>query len=243
VFAIAGGAAQAEYVSAHEDMLAGVPERLSDVEAGAVPEAYVTAHDALIVQAGVKAGERVLIHAVASGVGLAAVQICRAWEAIPYGTSRSESKLAAARAQGLEAGVALGDDPRAMLPRCAAWTGGAGFDVVLDLVGGAYVPAGLEALGLRGRHMLIGTMAGTAATLDLRRVLSMRLTIRGSVLRSRALQEKIAVMRAFAEDVVPRIAAGALRPVIDSVYPLERVAEAYARLESNATVGKVVLTM
>ncbi|MGQ0640834.1 MAG: NAD(P)H-quinone oxidoreductase [Gemmatimonadaceae bacterium] len=243
VFAIAGGAAQAELVSAHEDMLAAVPDRLSDVEAGAVPEAFVTAYDALITQAEVKAGERVLIHAVASGVGLAAVQVCRAWGAIPYGTSRTERKLAIARDVGLEGGVALRDDPREMLSRCAAWTGGVGFDVVLDLAGGDYVPASLEALALRGRHMLVGTMAGSTATLDLRRVLSKRLTMRGTVLRSRGLQEKIAVMRAFAEDVVPKLESGALNPIIDSAYPLERVAEAYTRLESNETIGKVVLTM
>ncbi|MGH7713560.1 MAG: NAD(P)H-quinone oxidoreductase [Gemmatimonadaceae bacterium] len=243
VFAIAGGAAHAEYASAHEDMLAAVPERLSDVEAGAVPEAFVTAHDALIVQAGLRAGERVLIHAVASGVGLAAVQICRAWGAIPYGTLRTESKLASAREVGLEAGVALGSDLSEMLSRSAAWTGGVGFDVVLDLVGGDYVPLSLEALAPRGRHMLLGTMAGTTTGIDLRRMLGMRLTMRGSVLRSRALQEKIAVMRAFAEDVVPKLASGVLSPVIDSVYPLERVAEAYARLASNATVGKVVLKL
>ena len=243
VFAIAGGAAQAEYVSAHEDMLAAVPQRLTDVQAGAVPEVFVTAHDALIVQAGVKAGERVLIHAVASGVGLAAVQVCRAWGAIPYGTSRTASKLASARAVGLEGGLALGDDPQEMLPQCATWTGGVGFDVVLDLAGGPYVAASLEALAPRGRHMLVGTMAGASAPLDLRRFLGKRLTMRGTVLRSRALQEKIAVMRAFVEEVVPKLESGALQPTIDSVFPLERAQEAYARLETNQTIGKVVLTM
>jgi putative PIG3 family NAD(P)H quinone oxidoreductase len=242
VFSIAGGAAHAEYVAAHEDMLATVPQRLSDQQAGAVPEVFVTAHDALIVQAGVKAGERVLIHAVASGVGLAAVQVCRAWGAIPYGTTRTESKLATARALGLEGGMALGDDPAAMLPQCATWTGGVGFDVVLDLAGGGYVAASLEALGSRGRHMLVGTMAGATTSLDLRKFLGKRLTMRGTVLRSRALQEKIAVMRAFTEDVVPKLESGALQPTIDAVYPLARAAEAYARLESNQTIGKVVLT-
>ena len=242
VFAIVGGGAQAQLVSVHEDMLAAVPDTLTDVQAGAVPEAFATAHDALITQAGLKAGERVLIHAVASGVGLAAVQICRAWGAIPYGTSRTEAKLERARTVGLEAGVALGD-PQDLAGPAAAWTGGVGFDVVMDLVGGTYLPASLQALAPRGRLMLVGTMAGAQATIDLRRVLSARLTVRGTVLRSRSLQEKIAVMRSFAEDVVPRLASGALHPVIDSVFPLERVREAYALLESNATVGKVVLTM
>lgn len=243
VFAIVGGAAQAEFVSVHEDMLAAVPDNLDDVEAAAVPEAFITAHDALIMQAGLKAGERVLIHAVASGVGLAAVQICRAWGAIPYGTTRSEDKLERARGVGLEAGVALGSDPQAMTGATAGWTGGVGADVVLDLVGGDYLPASLQTLAPRGRLMLVGTMGGASATIDLRRVLGMRLTIRGTVLRSRSLQEKIAVMRAFTEDVIPRLASGALAPVIDSVFPLEQIDAAYARLESNATVGKVVLTL
>ena len=164
VFAIIGGGAQAEYVSTHEDMLTSVPDRLSDVEAGAVPEVYITAHDALIGQAGLKAGERVLIHAVASGVGLAAVQICRAWGAIPYGTSRTEAKLDRARSFGLEAGIALGSDPSSLVARVAAWTGGVGFDVVMDLVGGDYVSPSLEALAPRGRLMLVGTMAGSRAS-------------------------------------------------------------------------------
>ncbi|HEY7569530.1 MAG TPA: NAD(P)H-quinone oxidoreductase [Gemmatimonadaceae bacterium] len=243
VFAITGGGAQAEYVSSHEDMLASVPGRLSDVEAGAVPEAYITAYDALIGQAGLKAGERVLIHAVASGVGLAAVQICRAWGAIPYGTSRTEAKLDRARSIGLEAGVALGSDPGAILARGAAWTGGVGFDVVLDLVGGDYVSPSLEVLAPRGRLMLVGTMAGSRANVDLRRILGMRLTLRGTVLRGRSLQEKIAAMRAFTDEVVPRLANGTLAPVIDATYPLAQIDAAYARLESNSTVGKVVLTI
>lgn len=243
VFAIIGGGAQAEYVSTHEDMLTSVPDRLSDVEAGAVPEVYITAYDALIGQAGLKAGERVLIHAVASGVGLAAVQICRAWGAIPYGTSRTEAKLDRARGFGLEAGIALGSDPSSLVARVAAWTGGVGFDVVMDLVGGDYVSPSLEALAPRGRLMLVGTMAGSRASVDLRRILGMRLTLRGTVLRGRSLQEKIAAMRAFTDEVVPRLANGTLAPVIDSTFPLEQIDAAYARLESNSTVGKVVLTI
>lgn len=243
VFAITGGAAQAQYVSVHEDVLAAVPANLNDAEAAAIPEAYITAYDALLTQAGLKAGERVLIHAVASGVGLAAVQICRAWGAIPYGTTRSASKIAAARALGLEQGLAVRDDVTKELDATQVWTGGIGFDVVLDLVGGAYTPASLAVLAPLGRLMLLATLAGASATLDLRRLLSQRLTVRGSVLRARSLQEKIAVMRAFSEDVVPRLASGVLRPVLDSTYPLERAAEAYARLASNESVGKVVLLL
>ncbi|MGQ0539634.1 MAG: NAD(P)H-quinone oxidoreductase, partial [Gemmatimonadaceae bacterium] len=235
VFAIVGGGAQAELASVHEELLAAVPDSLSDAAAGAVPEAYITAYDALVTQAQLKAGDRVLIHAVGSGVGLAAVQICRAWGAIPYGTSRTQDKIARASTLGLEAGVALGNDLSELVDRCRAWTGGVGMDVVLDLAGGPYVSASLAALAPQGRLMLLGTIAGAEATVDLRRILSARLTLRGSVLRSRSLQEKIAVTRAFAEDVVPRLASGVLSPVIDATYPLDRVSDAYARLDSNAT--------
>jgi NADPH:quinone reductase len=175
VFAITGGAAQAEYVSVHEDVLAAVPPNLNDADAAAIPEAFITAHDALLTQAGLKAGERVLIHAVASGVGLAAVQICRAWGAIPYGTTRSESKIAAVRALGLEQGLAVVNDVTTELESTLAWTGGVGFDIVLDLVGGAYTPASLAVLAPLGRLMLLATLAGASATLDLRRLLTQRL--------------------------------------------------------------------
>lgn len=244
VFGIVGGGAYAEYLVAHERAIAEIPPTLDWSAAAAVPEAFITAHDALVSQAELRASERVLVHAVGSGVGLAAVQLVRAMGAIPYGTARGAEKIDAARRLGLEDGVVVaGGDLAAIAERARAWTGGAGVDVVLDLVGGAYVPASIDALAVRGRLILIGTLAGARAELPLGRVLRSRLTIRGTVLRARPLEEKIAATRAFAREVVPLLERGVVRPVVDSTFPLEEVRAAHARLESNATIGKVVLTV
>ena len=241
VFGITGGGAYAEYLAVHERTLAPIPTTLGWDEAAAVPEAFITAHDALVTQAAVRASERVLIHAVGSGVGLAATQLARAFGAVPFGTSRTGDKIARARELGLEDGVALGRDPGALADAVARWTNRRGVDVVLDLVGGAYVQAGVEALAPRGRLILIGTVAGAQTSLDLRRVLTGRLTIRGTVLRARPLEEKILATRAFAAEVVPLFERRIVRPVIDSSFPLTEIAAAHRHLESNATFGKVVL--
>lgn len=244
VFGIVAGGAYAEYLVAHERAIAEIPPTLDWSAAAAVPEAFITAHDALVSQAELRASERVLVHAVGSGVGLAAVQLVRAMGAIPYGTARGAEKIDAARRLGLEDGVVVaGGDLTAIAERARAWTGGAGVDVVLDLVGGGYVPASIDALAVRGRLILIGTLAGARAELPLGRVLRSRLTIRGTVLRARPLEEKIAATRAFAREVVPLLERGVVRPVVDSTFPLEEVRAAHARLESNATIGKVVLTV
>ncbi|MFL5577269.1 MAG: NAD(P)H-quinone oxidoreductase [Gemmatimonadaceae bacterium] len=242
VFGLVAGGAHAEYLVTHERTLAAVPPSLDWREAAAVPEAFVTAHDALVERAAVRPAERVLVHAAGSGVGLAALQLARLLGAIPYGTARTAEKLERARDFGMEDGVALPSGGLAPLAeRVHAWTGGRGVDVVLDLVGGAYVAAGIAALAQKGRLVLIGTVAGRRADVDLGQVLSRRLTIRGTVLRARPLEEKILAARAFAAEVVPFLASRRLRPVIDSVFPLDDVAAAHERLAGNQTFGKVVL--
>jgi NADPH2:quinone reductase len=241
VFGIVGGGAYAEYLVTHERLLAEVPERLSYLEAAAVPEAFITAHDALVTQASLRASEAVLIHAVASGVGLAAVQLVRALGAIPYGTARGAGKIERARELGLEDGWAAADDLSALAGHVRRWTGGRGMNVVLDLVGGAYFPASIEAMATLGRLMVIGTIAGRDTQIPLGRVLASRITIRGTMLRGRALEEKIAATRAFEEQVVPLLGRGIVRAVVDREYPLAEVRAAHTRLESNETVGKVVL--
>jgi putative PIG3 family NAD(P)H quinone oxidoreductase len=243
VFGIVGGGAQAEYLVAHGRTLARVPDSLDWVQAAAVPEAFVTAHDALVTQAAVRASEAVLVHAVASGVGLAAVQLARAASAVPYGTTRTAAKLEAARAHGLEAGVALADDLAPLAESVSRWTGGRGIDVALDLVGGPYAAASIAAMAPRGRVVLIGTVAGARAELSIRDVMGRRLTIRGTVLRARPLEEKIAATLAFAREVVPLLARGTVRPTVDATFAIERIADAHRRLASNETVGKVVLTL
>lgn len=242
VCGLVGGGAQAAFLTTHERAVIAVPESLGMVEAAAVPEAFITAHDALVTQAAVQRGERVLIFAVASGVGLAAVHLVRALGAHAFGTTRTSAKVARAIAEGLSDGAAV-TEPHDVLTHADRWTEGRGMDVVLDLVGGAWAAAAVQALAPRGRLMCIGTLAGTSATLELRRILTRRLTIRGTVLRSRSLEEKISATSAFERDVAPLLAHGAVRPVIDGVHPIENAAAAYDQLESGGTTGKLVLTI
>ncbi|HSU93486.1 MAG TPA: NAD(P)H-quinone oxidoreductase [Gemmatimonadaceae bacterium] len=241
VFGIVGGGAYAEYLVTHERLLAQIPDSLSYTEAAAVPEAFITAHDALVTQAQLRASESVLIHAVASGVGLAAVQLTRALGAIPFGTARRQGKLDRAREYGLEDGWAPTESPSQLAEHARKWSGGRGMNVVLDLVGGAYFPASIEAMAPLGRLMIIGTLAGRDATIPLGRVLSQRLTIRGTMLRGRAIEEKIAATRAFEEQVVPLLARGIVRAVVDREFALADVRAAHERMESNESVGKIVL--
>ena len=244
VMGIVGGGAHAELVTAHQDTLVAVPPNVEWTPAGAIPEVFITAYDAL-QQAGFKAGNNVLIHAVGSGVGLAATQLVRALGGRPFGTSRTADKIQGAKGFGLEAGYTVSDP--SSLTGLATFatnvTGGSGFDVVLDLNGGPYFAASLEAMAMRGRIILIGGVAGGKAEVDLYQILRKRLHVIGTVLRARSLEEKIAITTTFGQEVVPLLAMGTIQPVIDSVFPLEQIALAHQRLESNETFGKVVLTI
>jgi NADPH:quinone reductase-like Zn-dependent oxidoreductase len=241
VFGIVGGGGNAEFIVTHERTLAAIPSNLSWTEAAAVPEAFITAHDALVTQAQVRPSEHVLIHAIGSGVGLAAMQLASAAGAIPFGDARSAEKIDRARQLGLAEGVVVGDDLGIIAKRVLEWTQNVGAEIVLDLVGGRYTPASIAAAAPQGRIILIGTMAGRDVSLPLGVILGKRLTIRGTVLRARPLEEKIAATRAFAAQVVPLFAQGVVRPVVDRVFPLDQIAAAHRHLESNTTFGKVVL--
>ena len=244
VMGIVAGGAHAEFVTAHQDAVVAVPPNLEWSTAGAVPEVFITAYDAL-QQAGFKAGEAVLIHAVGSGVGLAATQLVTALGGRAFGTSRTPDKIERAKVFGLESGFEV-PEPSALTGLSGfakSVTGGRGFDVVLDLNGGPYFPASLESMALRGRIILIGGVAGGKVDVDLYQILGKRLHVIGTVLRARTLQEKIAVTTAFAHEVVPLLGKGSIQPVIDSVFPLEKIQDAHRRLESNETFGKVVLTI
>jgi putative PIG3 family NAD(P)H quinone oxidoreductase len=241
VFGIVGGGANAEFVVTSESALARIPDRLSWEEAAAVPEAFITAHDALVTLAGMRRDETVLVHAVGSGVGLAASQLVRALGGRCYGTARSTEKIHRAREFGLTDGVVIGDDVRVMSSHVQRWTDGKGIDVVLDLVGGPYLPASVECSAPLGRIILIGLLAGRSANLDLGAILTRRLMIRGTMMRGRSPREKAAATEAFVRDVIPLLQTGAVRPVVDRVFPLEQIREAHVLMESNATFGKVVL--
>jgi NADPH:quinone reductase len=241
VFGIVASGAHAEFVLAHERAVAPVPALLDWQEAAAVPEAFITAHDALVSQAALRPGELVLVHAAGSGVGLAALQLARAPGAVPYCTARSEWKLERARDHGMADGFAPSAELTGLRERVMSWTAGRGVDVVLDLVGGPYVEASAHVLALKGRLMLVGAVGGGDVRLPLGRVMSQRLTVRGTVLRSRPIEERILATAAFEREVLPWLARGALRPTIDSRFALADVAEAHARMESNASFGKIVL--
>jgi putative NAD(P)H quinone oxidoreductase, PIG3 family len=241
VFGIVGGGGNGEYLVTDAATVARVPNGFSWTDAAAIPEAFITAHDALVTQAAVRAGETVLIHAVGSGVGLASVQLTRAWNAVPYGTARTASKIERARAYGLADGVVVGDDVGVLVSAAERWTSGNGINVTMDLVAGAYVAAEIQSAAKRGRVMLIGTVAGRTATIPVGMVLGKRLTLRGTVLRARSLEEKREVTAAFARDVLPLFDSGALRPTVDRVFALAEIGAAHSRLAGNETFGKVVL--
>jgi putative PIG3 family NAD(P)H quinone oxidoreductase len=246
VFGLVGGGGHAEYVVVHERTAARVPDALTWADAAAVPEAFITAHDALVSQADARPGETALVHAAGSGVGLAAVQLARALGLRVLGTARTAEKLERARDYGLDAGLALGGAGEALAPLrpfAERETDGRGIDVALDLVGGPYVNATIAAMAPLGRLVLIGLVAGARGEVDYGAVLRRRLTLRGTVMRARPLEERIAVTRRFAAEVVPMLARGAVRAVIDSRFPLADLARAHARLEGNETFGKVVIEM
>lgn len=242
VFGITAGGAQAEYVLAPESTLAEIPSNLDWAEAAAVPEAFITAHDAMFTQARLQMGERVLVHAAGSGVGLAAIQLARACGAAAvYGTSRTAEKLERARGFGLDETVVVKDDPANFAAAVREWTGGAGVSVILDLVGGSYLAANLDSLSVKGRLMLVGTTGGASAQLPFSAVMGKRLRIMGTVLRARSIEEKALATRLFASHVLPLLERETVRPVIDKVYSMDEVRAAHARLESNESFGKIVL--
>jgi len=241
VFGITGGGAQAEYLVIPENHLAEVPSNLDWAEAAAVPEVFITAHDALFTRAKLQMGETMLVHAAGSGVGTAAIQLARAAGAQAFGTSRTSEKLERARGYGLRNAVVVGDDPNVFAAAISEWTTGRGVNVVIDLVGSAYLDANLSALALKGRMVLVGTTAGARGTLDFATVMRKRLTVIGTMLRGRSTEEKATATRLFAEQVVPLLADGTVRPVVDRVYKFDEVREAHLRMESNESFGKIVL--
>ncbi len=208
VFGIAAGGGQAEFIVVPESNLARIPAELDWTQAAAMPEVFITAHDALFTRAGLQMGERILIHAAASGVGTAAVQLAHAAGATVYGTSRTAEKLDQVRALGLDETITVSDSPQQFVERVGKFTDGAGVDVILDLVGGDYFPANLEALATCGRIVCVGTTAGRKSEIDLGLVLRKRATIIGTVLRARTIEEKAEATRRFAAHVLPLVARG-----------------------------------
>lgn len=239
VMGLLAGGGQAERVVINHRLAMKVPASLTWLEAGAAPEVYITAHDALR-QCDFVAGETLLVHAAGSGVGVAAIQIAKAMGAsLVVGTAGTDEKLVRARDLGLDVGVNYhtGD----FAAEALAATGGRGVDVVLDVIGADYWERNLRALAPRGRMVLVGLMGGAAAQANLGVLLMKRLQVRGTTLRARPLEEKAAATRAFEKSVLPHVASGRVKVVVDRVFPLREAAEAHRYLASNANFGKVVL--
>lgn len=238
VMGIVGGAAYAEYVVTHEDAAVPVPAGMDVGPAGAIPEVFMTAFDAVFLQEGLKEGETLLVHAVGSGVGTAALQLGVAFGARVLGTSRTPRKLELAAALGLEHAIPGDED---WPDRVMEVTGGRGVDVILDLVGGPYLAGNQKVLASRGRHVVVGVTGGALTDIDLRALMVRRGSIRGTVLRARPLEEKVALTRAFERDALAHFESGAMSPVLDRILPADEAPEAHRLLEDNVTFGKVLL--
>lgn len=240
VFGITAGEAQAEFLTIDESLVVKIPDNLTYEEASAIPEVFITAHDAIITQCDLKEDESLLIHAVGSGVGLAALQIAKSKGSKVFGTSRTRSKLDEATRFGLDGGCSIGREIE-FAQEIAVMNGGRDIDVVLDLVGGAYFPENLKAIASKGRIIQVGLTAGRKAEIDLGLLLLKRAKVMGTTLRGRSVEEKSAAIRAFADDTLPLIADGKIRPNLDRVFDFREVRAAHDYLESNKSFGKVIL--
>ncbi len=243
VMGLVGGGAHAEYVVVHGDEALAVPAGMALTDAAAIPEAFLTAWDALVVRGRLQPGERVLLHAVGSGVGTAAVQIAKALGATVAGTSRTAEKLERARELGLDEAIDTSG-------RSDGWVAGrsgssTAFDVIVDVLGGPALAENLDALAPRGRLVLLGFLQGPKVDgLSLEPILRKRLEVIGSVMRTRSLEERIPMVAAFGDWAAERFdgSSASLRPIIGASYPFTDIAEAHRAMERDAVFGKIVLT-
>lgn len=238
VMGIVGGGGYAELTVTHARTAVRVPRGLDNVSAGAVPEVFMTAYDALFRQAGLRAGETVLIHAAGSGVGTAALQLARRAGARTLGTSRTPEKLTRAAELGLDEPVP-GDE--SWPARVLELTDGRGVDVILDLVGAPYLQGNMSVMATLARQVVVGVPGGSVTEIDLRVLMRRRASIRGTVLRARPLEEKAALAREFEDLVVPGLEDGSLRPVIHGTFPPDRAADAHRAMERNENFGKLLI--
>ncbi len=228
------------HIVMHERELLRVPRGVSLVEAAAIPEVFMTAYDALFLQAHLSMGERVLIHAIGSGIGTAALQLALAIGATPVGTSRSQAKIDKVKALNLGFTHGIVADAQGFTEGLKAQ--GGPVDVVLDTVGAKYLAENVKAAAPGGRIVVIGLLGGVKAELPLGVVVGKRLSLRGSVLRSRPLEEKAALAQSFSRAALPLFERGQLKPIVASVMPMTEVREAHRQMEADEVLGKLVLT-
>ena len=239
VMGIVGGGSMATRVLTESAELMPVPNELSLEEAAAVPEVFLTAYDAIVLQGNLQAGQSVLLHAVASGVGTAGIQLASVIRATSIGTSRTADKLPRCTELGLNHAVLVEDGNFAEAVLEAASNG---VDVILDTIGAAYLAQNVKVIGKQGRIIVIGLMGGVKGELALGTLLAKRASIQGSVLRSRSPAEKAELTKSFTEEMLGRFATGDLKPIIDEVLPMTDVQAAHQRMDANDTFGKLVLS-
>ncbi len=233
VMGLTPACAFAEKLAANPKHVVRVPREVSDTDAAALVEAYTTAWDAVWLQAGIRSGQRLLIHAVGSGVGTAAVQLARALGVTSVGTSRTQSKLDQSKP---DVPVLVNGDPPLFAEKAGP------VDVCLDLVGGPYFAETIEAMALRGTIMVVGVTGGPSSEVPLRLVLGKRLRIIGTTLRARDDKERTALTAKFARDLLPLFKKGKLKAVVSQVRPMSEAVQAFEQMASNDTYGKTVLT-
>ena len=239
VMALLPGGGYAGQVLVHERMAIPVPAALSFEQAAAVPEAFLTAREALFGLGQLEAGQAALIHAGASGVGSAAIQLARLCGARVFTTAGSAEKLATARSLGAEFCINYKEDDFAQIVK--EQTAGKGANVVLDFVGGPYWEKHSRCMASAGRCVVIGVLGGAKAEVNLGLLLMKRHQILGLVMRSRPIDDKIAMTQRFIRESLPHFESGLLKPVVDSVFQMADVAQAHERMERNANCGKIVL--
>jgi putative PIG3 family NAD(P)H quinone oxidoreductase len=237
VMGIEAGGAYAERIATHERQLMAVPAAMDLVDAAAIPEVFLTAWDALVLQGGLSSGRWALVHAGASGVGTASIQIAKAIGA-RIAVTCSAGKADACRALGAD--LVLERSPHHWLADAIAAVPG-GFDVVLDVIGGDEIARNLQAIAQRGTIVQVGLMGGGTTPVNVGMLMAKRATWVGTTLRARPIEEKVTVTRRFAAEMLPLFGSGALRPVIDSIHPFESIADAHRLMESNANTGKIVI--
>lgn len=238
VMGLLPGEGYAEKIVTHERMALPVPDNLSFEQAASIPEVFLTAFDALS-QLEVKMGERLLVHAIGSGVGIAALQLAKTAGATVFGTAGSETKLEKAKELGLDVGIHYKTQNFADV--IAAETNGAGVHTILDVVGANYWESNMSCLAPKGRMIVVGLLGGAKTEANLAAILSKRITIIGTALRPRAIEEKMTLTQTFQRQVLPLFASGKIAPVIDCVFSLADAAKAHVYMEANKNFGKIVL--
>lgn len=240
VMALLPGGGYATHAIAEAPLCLEIPETLSDIEAAGVPETFFTVWANVFMRARLKAGESFLVHGGASGIGTTAIQLAKHFGARVFATAGTDEKCAACRQLGAD--VAINYKTQDFAGIVKSETAGKGVDVILDMVGGPYIPKNIECLAEQGRHASIAFLKGAKAEVDFNAVMRKRLTLTGSTLRPRSLEEKAAIAEELRTHVLPLLAARRVLPVIDSTFPLRDAAKAHQRMDADQHTGKIILT-